>query len=139
MDRVEQVLSLQREALNSVVCAFSLLSPKEVRRREEVRPCNVISIQFVTRNLLDCGAWPVFQHGTVLAYHALFHLQSHIDQEFVGTEIIGAGIMRNFLDACHGKFPWNGYFDPEFFDKLLIAPDRKPRSVVYVSKGGHSA
>lgn len=40
---VGQVLSVQKRALNLVVCAFSLLGPDEVRQQGGLRPKDVIS------------------------------------------------------------------------------------------------
>lgn len=85
----------------------------------------------MTRDLLDCGAWKVFQSEEVLDFHPLFNLQAHIDRRFIGTKIIGSGNIEDILAACHGPKPWNGYADPEYLDKLLIAPDRKSGGVIY--------
>ena len=38
--------------------------------------------------------------------------------------------MADFLSAYHKLLPWNHYHDPEYFDKLLISPDRKPLEVL---------
>jgi hypothetical protein len=44
----------------------------------------------------------------------------------LGAETKGSGILNNFVAAYFGQFPWNGYKDPDYFDKLLISPSKRP-------------
>ncbi len=35
------------------------------------------------------------------------------------------------LEAYHGLRPWDYYFDPLYFEKLLLDPSKKPAGLVY--------
>jgi len=46
----------------------------------------------------------------------------------------GSGNMREFVNAFYGLAPWNGYFDPNYFDKLLIDPSKRPKNLLFIKK-----
>lgn len=126
-----QVLSYQPRALNSVLCVFTL-----TRVNPGVTPLppsmdDAISIQFVTIDLLNTGDWPVVGHAPLPNFRTYFDLQTHLDKVFVGTKIYGSGIMISFLNACFGLEPWDKFFDPNYMDKILLSPDKKPKHLVY--------
>lgn len=128
---VGQVLSYEVKAMNSAVCAFTLRRVSKDDRPEPPMIDEVISIRYVTIDLLDSGDWPVVGNAPVIDFQPLFDLESHREKHFIGTKTEGSGIIINFLNACFGLEPWDDWFDPQYLDQLLLSPDKKPALVVY--------
>ncbi|EAC6409610.1 hypothetical protein EMI97_07410 [Listeria monocytogenes] len=61
---IGRVLGFEPDALNSAVCAFYAHRVNEIPEVEPILYENeLISLLFVTRDLLDSGDWKVFFHG----------------------------------------------------------------------------
>jgi hypothetical protein len=126
-----QVMSYEGRALNSAACAFSSLRFESVvDDLEPVTDENVIAVMFVTRDQLDSGGWRVVNNRPILHWEDTLDMRGLRSRGFVGAIIHGTAIVGNFLSAYHGLLPWNHYLDPEYFDKVLISPDRRPASVI---------
>jgi hypothetical protein len=126
-----QVLSYELHALNSALCAFSSIRHENVPAHlDTISEDNLIAILFVTRDLLDSGRWHVVNNGPIILWEKFVDIRRMRDKGFVGVAIEGSRIVANFLSAYHKLVPWNVYFDPEYFDKLLISPDRKPANLL---------
>jgi len=128
---VGQVLSYEVDAMNSAVCAFTLRRVVEGSKVAAPAMDEIISIQYVTIDLLDSGDWPVVGHAPVIEFKPLFDLEGHRAKQFIGTVTEGSGIIISFLNACFGLEPWDDWYDPLYLDKLLLSPDKKPDLVVY--------
>jgi len=121
---IAQVLSYEIQAMNSAVCAFTL---RRVAKGDPIKPVRlneVISIQFVTIDLLDSKIWPIVGHAPIPKFQQLFNLQAHRKNQFIGTTTIGSGIITDFLNACFGLEPWDDWYDPKYLDKLLLSPEK---------------
>ena len=125
------ILSKQPEALNSVVCAFTLVHVETRPSTDQFEVSDVVAIRFVTRDLLDIGEWEVIGKAEVFDIQSMFDLDSHLKRRFVGTRVNGSGVIRNFLSACLGLVPWDMYFDPFEFDGILLRPELKPKKLIY--------
>ena len=124
-----QVVGQEREALNSVVCAFFDLrgectesdwAPQLLRRKD------VIALLFVTRDLLDRGRWRVvgWREPSKLGQDGI--VDEARSNRYIGVEIRGSGIVEKFLNAFYGLHPWDAWHNPRYLDRLLIDPSRKP-------------
>ncbi len=91
----------------------------------------MISTQYTTRDLLDIGEWRVVGTVTPLVPAHLRPYENLRARGWIGLEIEGSGIVREFLEAYHGLRPWDYYFDPLYFEKLLLDPSKKPAGLVY--------
>ncbi len=131
---VAQVLSYEVEAMNSAVCAFTLRRASKTEKDTAPTMDEIISIQYVTIDLLDSGDWPVVGHAPEIEFRQLFDLVGHRAKQFIGTVTEGSGIMDDFINACFGLEPWHDWYDPLYLDKLLLSPDKKPALVVYKSE-----
>lgn len=119
--------------LYSVLCAFTLRRTAPEWNLTQPKMEEVVAIQFVTCVALDfhdVGYWAVVGHAPVLDFRPAVDLEEHQARRFIGTKVFDAGILMDFLDACFALAPWDPYLDPEFFDKLLLSPDRKPSNLV---------
>jgi len=127
-----QIIEIEPQALNSAICAyfarrandFSLGVARELGKND------VVSVLFVTRDLLDSGDWRVFSEGKAIDATQYFPLDDLRRKGFVGTKVIGSGIANTLMNAYYGLHAWNSFHKPDYLDGLLVAPDRKPKSVM---------
>jgi hypothetical protein len=128
-----QVISLEFEALDSILCGFS------GQRREghefpvlnsTLLPADLISLIFVTPDQLANGNWRIVGRSVPPNIESLLDLSALRRSGFLGVNIIGSANVEKFLNAFHCLFPWNGFYDPNYLDNLLIAPDKKPTNVL---------
>lgn len=126
-----QVLSYEAQAMNSVICAFSSKHFVDLQEQiDGISEADLIAVQFVTRDLLDNGRWKVVNNRPIIQWEKLIDIQAMRSKGFIGVSIQGSLIMANFLNAYHKLIPWNHYYDPDYFDKLLISPDHKPAGLL---------
>ncbi|MGG8166425.1 hypothetical protein PGO42_06635 [Klebsiella aerogenes] len=91
----------------------------------------LISVLFVTRDLLDSGAWKVFSSSSKdFSLSKYFDISSLRNVGFVGVKIIGSGLIIELLNACYMLSLWNDYANPDYLDSLLLSPDKKPKNVL---------
>ena len=131
---VGQVLSRMME--NVVSCAFY-----------DIRvPCNgaqgpfdldddrAIASLSVTKEQLDFGAWRVVGNQAIALGPEAWPNEQCRAQRWVGAKIYDAAIAEELLNAYNGLVPWDDWKDPEYLDKLLVNPDRKPKHLLYKNK-----
>ncbi len=126
-----QVLSYEEHAMNSAICAVSSVRFSEIPTRLEIIPEErLLAVLFVTRDLLDSGRWHIVNNGPIISWEKYIEIHAMRNKGYIGVAIEGSRIVANFLSAYHKLVPWNKYYDPEYFDKLLISRDRKPADVL---------
>lgn len=132
-----QVVAIEPEALNSVVCAFFVtrLGDPPTKPLPDVTTQQILAVQFVSRDLLDSGVWIVAGNQPAVSVSRYVDLPKMRQVRFVGTRVLGSAIAANFLRAYFGLAAWNRYHDPNYFDKLLASPSLKPANVRIVPKG----
>jgi hypothetical protein len=86
----------------------------------------LFAVVSTTRDLLDNGRWIVVGHADLLVEKGKWPNEQFARKGYVGAETQGSAIIGNFLAAYYGLFPWNGYNDREYFQKLLISPSKRP-------------
>ena len=52
----------------------------------------------------------------------------------VGSNIKDAIIAEDFMNAFYALHPWDDWYDPEFYDKMLVDKLKKPKHLIYKSK-----
>ena len=90
-----------------------------------------ISILLTTRDLLDEGMWEVVGRQEVAVSQERRPYERFRSADWIGAKVQGAGIVRQFLDACFGLDPWDDWKDPDYLDALLLDPTRRPAGIVY--------
>jgi hypothetical protein len=134
---VGQLISEEPGALNSVLCAiFDDLLGGEAQV-EAFRPsrAHLLSVQLMTRDLLDSGKWKVCAHATPLDVSQLFPINDLRSKGYVGADVIGSRRIWELVAAYHGKSPWADFFDPLYLDGLLIPGRSRPAGAVLTKKG----
>lgn len=130
-----QALGIMGEFTNVVNCAFFDLRFRAVDAAPSPDMDRLIAVVSTTRDLLDRGRWPVVGHTPALIRKNDWPNERFAKKGYVGAETHGSGIVVHFLSAYYGLFPWDGYQDPEYFDKLLVSPAKKPPASVLKFKG----
>lgn len=127
-----QVLSIEPEAMNSFVGAVYDIKALagEVPTPFELVSCHVLSVLFITRDLLDSGRWLVIAQREALDPEKFVPLRSLRAQRFVGAKVIGSANVTRLLNAYFRLAPWNMMKDPEYFDRLLLPGRSRPNDVL---------
>lgn len=114
-----QVLEIQKDALDSITCAFF-----DVRRAEPGEHIkdliSPICIQFVTKDLFTNGTWKRVDNAPVSVPISLLPYRETEKNGWVGARIIGSGIIRMFLSAFYGLRSWDEMHDPNYYENLLL-------------------
>lgn len=127
-----QVVGREPDAMNSAICAFFARSYDVFPEGVDDLPIasELVSMLFVTRDLLDSGDWKVFAKGETFDAAPYIDITTLRECGFVGIRIIGSGIVIKLMGAFYGLLPWNGFYEPDYLDRLLVSPDKKPLKVV---------
>jgi hypothetical protein len=112
-----QVIQFEPDAMNSIICGYTL---KEHGDGLDFEPSDFVSIQFTTRENIDHYHWKVIGNASIPDRKLWQHLTESRQSGFIGVKILGAGNILKFLEACSGLRAWDSFFDPEYFDKLLL-------------------
>ena len=118
---------------NAAICSFfgqRLLQMPQVNVELGVQG-SAFSVLWVTRDLLDNGTWQVFTRTEPIDPHVYFpDLEQRRAGGFVGTKVYGSGNVRKLVNAYFGLFPWDGFAESDYLDKLLLSPDLRPTNVL---------
>lgn len=98
-------------------------------RREQV-----VSLAATWRKNLNRGDWRSVGMSPELFAKLEFPNEAFAEKGYVGARNYDAGILTDFLSACHGLLPWNVMHDPEYYDHLLCAGVARPRSALVLSE-----
>ncbi len=128
---VAQVITHELMAMNSALCAFTLRRASPQDPVGPIRNDEVVSIQFVTVELLDSGEWPTAGNTRPVVPASALDIERKRATHFAGTSVCGSGVISSFLNACFGLEAWDDWVDPQMLDKLLVDPAMKPALVVY--------
>jgi hypothetical protein len=129
---IGQVVGKEPEALNSAIGAFfsRRFDNCPAKLDSELSEDELLAVLFVTRDLLDSGVWKVFSHAEAFPIQKYVSVSSLKAAGFVGVEIIGSGNVKLLMDAYYSLCPWNGFYEPDYLDQLLVSADKKPSSVL---------
>ena len=123
--------------VNVVSCAFyDLRVPLEEDGTEpfELSIERLIATLSVTREQLDFGVWRIVGWQPVTIDRSVWPNENCRSQDWIGAKIFDAAIAEDLLEAYNGLAPWDDWKDPEYLDKLLVSPDRKPKHLVFKNK-----
>ncbi|MCG8487367.1 MAG: Imm26 family immunity protein [Candidatus Thiodiazotropha sp.] len=128
---IGQIVSIEKEALNSVVCVFTATKVDGNSNDVTIDINNIISVQFTTPDLLKSGDWPIVGNEMPVSVNNYINLDGLRMSGFIGVTVTGSGNIIELMNAYYGLSPWNDFHDPNYLDSLLVSPDKKPKNVVY--------
>ncbi len=128
---VGQVVAQDKEALNSVVCIFTMVRVEGADADISIDLDDVVSALFTTPDLLNSGDWLVVRNEEPIPVDKFFDIKKLKSEGFLGVKVIGSEIVIKLMDACFGLYPWDGFYEPDYLDKLLLSPSNKPANVLY--------
>ena len=105
--------------------------PAETPRIDQSR---LISLTATWRKNLNKGEW-VPLGVAELTPGLLEHPTAALAEGgYVGAKHYDAGLLSEFLSACHGALPWNVMHDPTYYERLLIPGAARPEKAVILSE-----
>lgn len=132
-----QVLVTESCPMKSPLCGFYDFRAFELdhlrERSASLTLMAPITIQFVTLELFKSGVWPIVTNVAPAHLEKFAGLEKLRRSDFIGLPVLGAGIIRKFLMACYGLYPWNGPAEASYFDSLLLNRPR-PAAAVFAVK-----
>ena len=129
-------MEISLDALNSVLCSFYDIKIKDKAdfKIDEADLEKLISIQFVTPDLLKEGYWEVIGNVSPINPNDFFEYDRLKADGYIGANIRGSGGIRKFLSAYQGVYHWNCYYKDDYFDELLLDPENKPDRIYFIEK-----
>lgn len=98
---------------------------------------DIIAAMFITEESLDKGFWTIIQQGIVNKNILKQYFPNIVLIEqgnIIGINTEGSAIIDDFIKAYFSLAPWDDWHDPEYLDKLLVSPDKKPENLIYKNK-----
>ena len=129
------IVAREAEVLNSVTCAlFDIKVPESCPPECPPFPGEeaLIACLFTTHDLLNRGTWPIIGQVASQLPISCFPFEDCRKKGWVGAKVIGSGNVRTFLDAFYRLAPWDDWADPNYLDRLLISPQKKPKNLIYI-------
>lgn len=78
---------------------------------------------------LDKGLWRLLGNRELALNSSRGENWKHRGRQWVGASLLTDNIVEALLNAYHGLEPWDNFADPEFLDKLLLPPHKRPDGV----------
>lgn len=100
---------------------------------------NLISLTATWRKNLNNGEWlplGVAEFSQALQEHPTEELAA---AGYVGAKHYDAGLLSEFLSACHGALPWNVMYDPAYYEQLLLPGSARPEKAVILGEKERTA
>lgn len=114
---------------NTSSCAFYATRVPTPTMPDLVR-ADVFAALSVVPGGLTQGAWPIVGHREVQLERSAWPNEQFRKADWVGATTYSSLIVEDFLNAFFGLAPWDKYLDPAYFERLLSAPDWKPKTLV---------
>ena len=129
-----QVAGREASVLNSVTIAFydyRYDSVQEAEKVDSLERGKAFSVVFSTRESLDSGDWHVVGNRAIAVSIDDMPYENLRSSSFVGAKVIGSGILDEFLNAFYALMPWDDWKDPQYLDRLLLSPSKKPLHLIF--------
>lgn len=115
---VGQVLTAETQP----VCLLSLRRQSPGETPQPILPAEVIAVHRIGAAHLANDTWPI------IGFDQIPRLTNLDQLEAIEGEVLDPAIAEALLNAWHGLYPWDGFPDPAFFDKLLRGGVTRPAS-----------
>ena len=91
-----------------------------------LRRTAVVALTATWRQHLNRGDWPYIGAAAPVVPKDAFPNEQLAKSGYVGAKHFDAGILANFLAACHGLVPWNVMYVEDYYDRLLAPGVTRP-------------
>lgn len=128
-----QVIALEKRGMLCISCG---LFDQRVSGADEAKHLSLdekkcFSTLLATPSSLNDG-WSIIKNERLIIHKRLFPFEKELSKKRgIGSKIYDPGIIEAFVDAFYGLKPWDMYFRPDYFDKMLISPAKKPSNLIY--------
>lgn len=95
---------------------------------------DLLSLIEVTKEQIDFGAWKVMGNKPTTIPVSRHANEQYRHLDWVGSNIKDAAIAEDFMNAFYGLHPWDDWYDPEYYDKMLVDKHKKPSHLIYKKK-----
>ncbi|OQR56483.1 Imm26 family immunity protein [Bacillus sp. CDB3] len=109
----------------SPVCGLFDLNTGAIPTVEEVSNHSFISVLTVLSSSLDKGDWKVIGNADV-RINVEKVLRQHRGLDVTGSMSYSDGTLLELANAYYGLFPWNVFYEEDYFDNILLAPFKRP-------------
>lgn len=124
---VGQVANVADTPDNTALCLFTLLTSAPDWPPKPIHYSEAISLILLSDTSLRDGTWQTVGFEAVPPLKRIFDLEDALATKFANVKAQDPAIVEAFVNACHGHYPWDGFPDSQFFNSLLIYPDRVPK------------
>lgn len=128
-----QVIALEKRGMLCISCGLfdQRVSESIDGRQLSLDETKCFSTLLVTPPSFKGDRWPVVQNQKLVIPKKYFPYEKELSKGGIGSKMYDPGIVENFVAAFYGLKPWDMYFKPDYFDDLLIFPNKKPAKLIY--------
>ena len=117
------IVNCRRYSANCALFAWRSTDPNSLLDDFDAEPRKPLTILALTTNHLTDGSWPIIGHRQPVYYG--FSVPTEPGTSYT------SGAAPGLLAAYHGLEPWDGMFDPRYYEKQLIPGVPVPPTVRY--------
>jgi len=105
---------------------FCFIFDKKVSHEDEceyldLKCSDIISANLITPELIKHGVWKVCRNMPVPMHPALHELEIARRHGFVGSRVVGSGLVAEYLDTFYGVIDVNRWPDPKYVWRFFLA------------------
>jgi len=130
---IGQVIALEKRSLICVSCCLF-----DIRVQNKSLPDGIIldqnrcfSTLLVFRDYLLKKKWEIVGNQKLRIKRKYYPYEKELKSGGIGIKILEEELVQLFVNAFFGLEYWNGYRDPEYFDRLLLDKTKKPTGLIY--------
>ena len=105
----------------------------------ELAPSRVVSLTATWRKDLNKGEWIPLCVTDLTPGLVKHPTENLVAGGYVSAKHYDAGLLSEFLSACHGALPWNVMHDPAYYEKLLMPGASRPEKIVMLGEEERAA
>lgn len=96
-----------------------------------VNSSDLISLIEVFREKLDYGEWPIIGNKQTVIPVEKYANEQFRSNNWINSVTFDAGLAEDFINSYYGLLPWDDWYDPNYLDKFLVDPAKKPNNLIY--------
>ncbi len=125
---VGQVANVDDTPEGTALCLLTLLKSAPDWPPAPIHYSEAIALVLIQDASIRNETWQIVGFEAVPPLDHIFDVTNALRTKFANITAQDPAVIEAFVNACHGLYPWDGFPDSQFFNKLLIFPDRVPSS-----------